>query len=345
MSPPSLKTDAKSFHSVEQLEFVFSHLSKRANSGRDAELEARSRELLRAVDAAALARSVRVEWNSRLRSAAGRADFRCALVSLNPRLVDHGDAEIDRTVRHELAHLLAKFRAGRRQISPHGAEWRKACHDLGIANENRCHTLPFPVNRRTRRFIYICPLAVAISRACADCGALSLAFHAVERTAVAHLINGFDCGFGEGRANKRLDIVPFALCRFLSAQLRLDEQVDVAIHDRLHVARLRAGAVIFHHLVRLKNVGANLAAPRHVALLAILPIDLGALFVLLDFVELCLQHLDRELAIAPLAALGLTGDDDPRRLVHDAHRRLDLVHVLPAFAAGAKSVDLDDRRD
>lgn len=157
MLPPSLKADAKSFRSVEQLEFVFSHPSKRANSGRDAELEARSRELLRAVDAAALAPSVRVEWNSRLRSAAGRADFRCALVSLNPRLVDHGDAEIDRTVRHELAHLLAKFRAGRRQISPHGAEWRKACHDLGIANENRCHTLPFPVNRRTRRFIYICP--------------------------------------------------------------------------------------------------------------------------------------------------------------------------------------------
>ena len=44
MLPPSLKTDAKSFRSVEHLEFVFSHPSKRANSGRDAELEARSRE-------------------------------------------------------------------------------------------------------------------------------------------------------------------------------------------------------------------------------------------------------------------------------------------------------------
>ena len=104
-----------------------------------------------------LARSLRVEWNSRLRSAAGRADFRSGLVSLNPRLVHHGDAEIDRTLRHELAHLLAQFRAGRRRISPHGAEWREACRDLGIADEVRCHTLPFPVNRRARRFTYICP--------------------------------------------------------------------------------------------------------------------------------------------------------------------------------------------
>jgi len=158
MSPPNLKTDAKSFRSIEQLEFIFSQPSKQANSGRDCELEARSRGLLRAVDAAALARSVRVEWNSRLRSAAGRADFRCTLVSLNPRLVDHGDAEIDRTLRHELAHLLAQFRAARRRrISPHGAEWREACRDLGLADEARCHSLPFPVNQRTRRLIYICP--------------------------------------------------------------------------------------------------------------------------------------------------------------------------------------------
>jgi hypothetical protein len=30
--------------------------------------------------------------------------------------------------------------------------------------------------------------------------------------------------------------------------------------------------------------------------------------------------------------------------VHDAHRRFDLVNVLPAFAAGTKGVDLDFRR-
>ncbi len=157
MSRSSLKTNAKSFRPVEQLEFVFSHQSKRAISGRDPELEAKARELLGAFDAASLGQSVRVEWNSRLRSAAGRADFRCGLISLNPRLVDHGVTEIDRTFRHELAHLLAKLRAGRRRISPHGPEWREACADLGIADETRCHTLPFPVNRRAPRFVYACP--------------------------------------------------------------------------------------------------------------------------------------------------------------------------------------------
>ena len=152
-----MKTNAKSFRPVEQLEFVFSQPSKRALSGRDSELEAKARELLHALDATPVARSVRVEWNSRLRSAAGRADFGSGLVSLNPRLVDHGAAEIDHTLRHELAHLLAQFRAGRHRISPHGTEWREACRDLGIADETRCHTLPFPVHHRVHRFIYICP--------------------------------------------------------------------------------------------------------------------------------------------------------------------------------------------
>src|ERR1700737_2469977 len=51
-----------------------------------------------------------------------------------------------------------------------------------------------------------------------------------------------------------------ALGRFLSAQFRLDEHVDLAIHHFLDIARRGAGAVIFHHLIRLENVGANLIA-------------------------------------------------------------------------------------
>jgi SprT protein len=125
--------------------------------GRDSQLEVKAREMLQQLEAAELARSVRVEWNARLFSAAGRADFRRKLVSLNPCLRDHDALEIDRTLRHELAHLLAQFRAGRRRVPPHGAEWRKACRDLGISDESRCHTLPFPVQKRTRRFLYRCP--------------------------------------------------------------------------------------------------------------------------------------------------------------------------------------------
>src|SRR2546423_2730703 len=54
---------------------------------------------------------------------------------------------------------------------------------------------------------------------------------------------------------------------FLAAEFGLDEDVDLSVHDFLDVAGLGAGAVIFHHLIRLKNVGTNLVAPRDVAFL------------------------------------------------------------------------------
>ncbi len=123
----------------------------------DDELETHARTLVRALGAHKLAAVLRVEWNPRLRTAAGRADFQKNLISLNPRLRDHGAAEIERTLLHELAHLLAHFRAGRSRINAHGAEWRQACADLGIAGEKRCHTLPFPAIRRRPRFLYRCP--------------------------------------------------------------------------------------------------------------------------------------------------------------------------------------------
>jgi len=163
---------------------------------RDHALELHARELLRALGAGKLAREIRVEWNPRLQTAAGRADFREKLISLNPRLRDLNDRvartelgadkldclkqssltsasksipkksrrrgavhdEVDRTLRHELAHLLAQFREKRRRrIAPHGPEWREACRDLGIADETRCHNLPFVTKVYPRRFVYCCP--------------------------------------------------------------------------------------------------------------------------------------------------------------------------------------------
>ncbi len=124
---------------------------------RDLDLELKARELLCATEAARIARFVRVEWNPRLKSCAGRADYRSKLISLNPRLAQHGEPEIDRTLRHELAHLLAQFRTGRRRILPHGSEWRQACRDLGIADETRCHALPFPTKSYAARLMYRCP--------------------------------------------------------------------------------------------------------------------------------------------------------------------------------------------
>ena len=140
-----------------QLELTFSTPVPASSPGRDARLEALARQLLIAKDAEEIAVRVRVEWSRRLRSSAGRADFRRTRILLNCRLCDYGEAEIDRTLRHELAHLLAQFRAGRRRIAPHGKQWRRACADLGIADEARCHNLPFPVHRRERRYLYACP--------------------------------------------------------------------------------------------------------------------------------------------------------------------------------------------
>jgi len=141
----------------KQLEFTLSPLRAVPSHGRDPQLETEARELLRQHGADRLAARIHVSWNRRLQSAAGQANYRAASVTLNPRLRDHDIAEIDRTLRHELAHLLAQFRAGRRRIAPHGEEWHEACRDLGIADEKRCHALAFPIRRHRRRFVYRCP--------------------------------------------------------------------------------------------------------------------------------------------------------------------------------------------
>src|SRR5205809_886516 len=119
-------------------------------------LQTQARDLLRVHGAARIANDLHVEWKAGLKTAAGRADYRQKLISLNPRLSEY-PSEIDRTLRHELAHLLAQFRAGRHRILPHGDEWRTACRDLGITDEKRCHNLTFPVTERAWRYRYKCP--------------------------------------------------------------------------------------------------------------------------------------------------------------------------------------------
>jgi SprT protein len=128
-----------------------------ATADRDAALEARARELLRTLNCHGLAQRVGVRWNPRMRSTAGSAFVAKALITLNPRLREFGAAEVDRTLRHELAHLLAHLRAGRRRIAPHGPEWQQACRDLGLRDEMRCHTLPLPRRELTARHFYRCP--------------------------------------------------------------------------------------------------------------------------------------------------------------------------------------------
>ncbi len=127
-----------------------------AGEGRDAALEIQARKWLDGIGMNEEAKLISVEWNARMRSTAGYAKWPQWLVELNPRLKEF-DGEIERTLKHELAHLIAYARAGRRRIQPHGAEWRQACADLGILNERVSHTMPLPRHKQRRKFSYVCP--------------------------------------------------------------------------------------------------------------------------------------------------------------------------------------------
>src|SRR5207237_10426431 len=84
-------------------------------------LQFQVRALLRSLGAHTLAREVRVEWNPRLKTCAGRADYHEKLISLNPLLLDHqllsvnrhSGSDILRTLRHELRHVPPQFAAAR----------------------------------------------------------------------------------------------------------------------------------------------------------------------------------------------------------------------------------------
>lgn len=126
-----------------------------ATGRRDAKLEAICHELLAALGMSAMTKKLHVLWNARLRSSAGFASYPAWRIELNPKLRDF-DGQVERTLKHELAHLVAFQRAGHTRIEPHGAEWQRACRDLGIPDERAHHHLPLPRNEVKRNFIYVC---------------------------------------------------------------------------------------------------------------------------------------------------------------------------------------------
>lgn len=109
-----------------------------------------------------LGRKVRVYWNPRMQTTAGRAWWPDRSIELNPKLRDCEPEELWRTLKHELAHLVAYERCTRRRIEPHGPEWQQACADLGIAGEQPFHNLPFKRRRMKRNHSYICSNCFAI---------------------------------------------------------------------------------------------------------------------------------------------------------------------------------------
>ncbi|MEZ5302820.1 MAG: SprT-like domain-containing protein [Verrucomicrobiales bacterium] len=132
-------------------------VSEKLPRGLDRDLTALCRRLSTKLGLRSLASKVAVVWNARLQTTAGLARYHESQIDLNPRLILFTGDEVDRTMRHELAHLVAYARAGRRKIQAHGKEWRRACADLGIGDESRCHTLPFERRQCAPKFAYQCP--------------------------------------------------------------------------------------------------------------------------------------------------------------------------------------------
>lgn len=113
--------------------------------------------MLRTLGMDELASRVLVIWNKRMRTTAGRAFWPEGKIELNPKLRQVAEEEVHGTMLHELAHLLAYARAGRKRIAAHGAEWRQACCDLGIPGERATHSLPLPGRTMVRKWRYTCP--------------------------------------------------------------------------------------------------------------------------------------------------------------------------------------------
>ena len=144
----------------------------------DGGLSAWCAEAAKALSMGELARKVRVSWNPRMQTTAGRAWWPDRSIELNQKLHECEPEELWRTLKHELAHLVAYERCGRRRIDPHGPEWQAACTDLGIPGELPYHTLPFKRRRMKRNHAYVCSNCFAVIHrvrpikravACYDC--------------------------------------------------------------------------------------------------------------------------------------------------------------------------------
>lgn len=103
------------------------------------------------------------------------------------------------------------------------------------------------------------------------------------------------------------------------SEIRVDEAVQIAVHNVVDVAGLIAGAGVLHHLVGHEHVGADLAAPLDLHLHALDIGDLLRVLLLLQLHQLGPQHLHAVVLVLKLAALLLAGHHDARGLVDEAH--------------------------
>lgn len=127
------------------------------------DLETRARELLvawRVLDTA-----VRVVWNERLTTTAGRAFLRRGQIELNPVLMARAPDQVDTVLVHEAAHIAA-FRLFGANIPAHGRHWRSLMRLAGkppsVTHDIPVHGLRKTRPSRRRRYVYL--------RVCEQCG-------------------------------------------------------------------------------------------------------------------------------------------------------------------------------
>ncbi len=124
-----------------------------------ADLQRRAAELLaqwRVVDT-----RIKVVWNDRLTTTAGRAFQRNGRVELNPTLLARAPEQVPVVLAHEAAHIAA-FRLFGARIPAHGRHWRSLMRLAGHAPEIT-HRIPVRGARAARRrYFYL--------RVCERCG-------------------------------------------------------------------------------------------------------------------------------------------------------------------------------
>lgn len=128
------------------------------------DLERRATELL--LSWRVLDTRVRILWNRRLTTTAGRAFVRNGRVELNPTLLRKAPDQLDVVLVHEVAHVAA-FRLFGANIPAHGRHWRSLMRLAGLPPDVT-HDIPIDraprarVRRTRRAFVYL--------RVCEACG-------------------------------------------------------------------------------------------------------------------------------------------------------------------------------
>src|SRR5215212_5955039 len=121
-----------------------------------------------------------------------------------------------------------------------------------------------------------------------------------------------------------------ALGRRPALEEGVDERIEVAVEDAVHIRRLLACAVVLDELVGVEDVGPDLRSPLDVRLLAAYGGDLTLPLLALELEEAGPEDPHRDLAVLVLTPLVLTLHHDAGRQVSNPDRRVGLVDVLPA---------------